>query len=59
MTELSEARAVERAAAARHERLCKAYDRGEPVQFALGQADVAWVRAKNALAALEHTEATA
>jgi hypothetical protein len=53
MTELSEARAVERSLAARHERLCQAYDRGEPVQFALGRADVEWIRAKNRVADLE------
>jgi hypothetical protein len=53
MTELSEARVVERAAAARHERLCQRYDRGEQVLVALRQADLDWIRAKNALAALE------
>lgn len=53
MTQLSEARAVERSAAARHERLCMAYDRGEPVNVALAQADHDWIRAKAAVAALE------
>lgn len=53
MTELSEARVVERSASARHERLCAAYDRGEPVTEALRQADVAWLRAKARVAQLE------
>lgn len=54
MTKLSEARAVERSAAAHHERLCKRYDNGERgLEVALRNADVVWIRAKAAVAALE------
>ena len=58
MTELSEARAVERSAAARHERLCMAYDRGEQVQFSLHMAELAWLRAKARVAELEPSRVT-
>jgi hypothetical protein len=53
MSELSEARAREVSLGARHERLCRKFDRGEDVSFALRQAEIDWIRAKNALAALE------
>lgn len=49
MSALSEARAREVSAAAQHERLCKAFDRGEPVKVALEQAYWAWARAKAAV----------
>ena len=53
MSALSEARAREVSAAAHHERLCKAFDRGEPVKVALEQAYWVWARAKGAVADLE------
>jgi hypothetical protein len=37
-------------AQARHERLCKAKDRGEPVDFALTLAHADWVKAREQLA---------
>lgn len=56
MSAISEARAREVSAAAHHERLCKAFDRGEPVKVALEQAYWAWNRAKSAVADLERTQ---
>lgn len=53
MTQLSEAKAREISAAARHERLCAAYDRGEPVKVALSQAHAEWVRARIAVSEAE------
>lgn len=53
MTDLEDAFARACNAEVRHLELCGAYDRGEPVGLALRQAELDWIKAKNAAAALE------
>lgn len=55
MTQLNEALAVELSTRAAYQRLQRRYDRGEDVVVALTLADIAWIRAKAAVAALHET----
>lgn len=52
MNELKEAEVRLISASARHERLCRAYDRGEHVEVELGLAHADWVRVRDEVKAL-------